>query len=79
MTTTKLHDDTFATAIASLPVCAPTHIVDLRDGDTYELRIAPGANRIGDSHVRTRATQAGDTATPVAGRIQLRRQAQMGL
>ena len=52
MTTTRLHDDTFATATAGLPVCAPTPIVELRDGDTYELRIAPVANRIGDSHVR---------------------------
>ena len=52
MTTTRLHDDTFATATAGLPVCAPSPIVELRNGDTYELRIAPVANQIGDSHVR---------------------------
>ncbi|HZI44762.1 MAG TPA: multicopper oxidase domain-containing protein [Ilumatobacter sp.] len=52
MTITRLHDDTFATATAGLPVRAPTPMVELRNGDTCDLRIAPVANKIGDSHVR---------------------------
>ena len=52
MTTTRLHDDTFATETTGLPGCAPSPIVELRDGDTYDLRIAPVANQIGDSLVR---------------------------
>jgi FtsP/CotA-like multicopper oxidase with cupredoxin domain len=52
MTTTRLHDDMFATGTAGLPVCAPSSVVELRDGDSYDLHIAPVANQIGDAHVR---------------------------
>jgi hypothetical protein len=41
MTTTSVHDLNFPTATEGLPACVPTEIVELQDGDTYELRIAP--------------------------------------
>src|SRR3954466_8778174 len=43
---------TFPTDTAGLPQAAPTQVVDLADGDTFELRIAPVAKRIGDDTVR---------------------------
>jgi FtsP/CotA-like multicopper oxidase with cupredoxin domain len=52
MTTTDLHDHVFPTATEGLPACVPNTIVELGDGDTYELRIAPVANRLGDTRVR---------------------------
>ena len=52
MTTTRLHRGEFATGTAGLPTCAPSSVVELRDGDTYTLHVAPVANQIGDTHVR---------------------------
>jgi FtsP/CotA-like multicopper oxidase with cupredoxin domain len=52
MTTTQLHDHYFPTATDGLPGCRPTTIVELGDGDTYDLRIAPVANQLGDVPVR---------------------------
>jgi FtsP/CotA-like multicopper oxidase with cupredoxin domain len=51
------HDSTDATAsfptdTAGLPQAVPTRVVELGDGDTVELRIAPVAKRIGDDTVR---------------------------
>jgi FtsP/CotA-like multicopper oxidase with cupredoxin domain len=54
------HDDheasastaTFPTDIAGLPHAVPAQVVELADGDTFELRIAPVAKRIGDDTVR---------------------------
>src|SRR3954467_13160701 len=43
---------TFPTDTAGLPEAAPTQVVALADGDTFELRIAPVAKRIGDDTVR---------------------------
>jgi len=43
---------TFPTETAGLPEAAPTQVVELADGDTFELRIAPVAKRIGDDTVR---------------------------
>jgi FtsP/CotA-like multicopper oxidase with cupredoxin domain len=43
---------TFPTDTAGLPQAAATQVVDLADGDTFELRIAPVAKRIGDDTVR---------------------------
>src|SRR6478736_3113191 len=43
---------TFPTDTAGLPQAVPTQVVDLADGDTFELRIAPVAKRIGDATVR---------------------------
>src|SRR6478736_3061193 len=43
---------TFPTDTAGLPQAVPTQVVDLADGDTFELRIAPVAKRIGDDTVR---------------------------
>jgi FtsP/CotA-like multicopper oxidase with cupredoxin domain len=43
---------TFPTETAGLPQAAPTQVVDLADGDTFELRIAPVAKRMGDDTVR---------------------------
>jgi FtsP/CotA-like multicopper oxidase with cupredoxin domain len=43
---------TFPTDTAGLPEAAPTQVVELADGETFELRIAPVAKRIGDDTVR---------------------------
>ena len=43
---------TFPTDTAGLPHAVPTQVVELADGDTFELRIAPVATRIGDDTVR---------------------------
>jgi FtsP/CotA-like multicopper oxidase with cupredoxin domain len=43
---------TFPTDTAGLPQAVPTQVVDLADGDTFELRVAPVAKRIGDDTVR---------------------------
>jgi hypothetical protein len=43
---------TFPTDTAGLSQAAPTQVVNLADGDTFELRIAPVAKRIGDDTVR---------------------------
>src|SRR6478752_7644447 len=43
---------TFPTDTAGLPQAVPTQVVDLADGDIFELRIAPVAKRIGDDTVR---------------------------
>jgi FtsP/CotA-like multicopper oxidase with cupredoxin domain len=43
---------TFSTDSAGLPEAAPTQVVDLADGQTFELRIAPVAKRIGEDTVR---------------------------
>ena len=42
----------FPTDTAGLPQAATTEVVDLADGDTFELRIAPVAKQIGDDTVR---------------------------
>jgi FtsP/CotA-like multicopper oxidase with cupredoxin domain len=52
MTTTELHDDAFPTATDGLPASAPRTVVELRDGDTYDLHISPVSNQIGDDCVR---------------------------
>lgn len=46
------HDDTFPTTTTGLPAAAPTPFVELSDGDRFELRISPVAQRIGDAVVR---------------------------
>ena len=40
MTTTHVHDHHFPTATDGLPVWAPTTIVEVGDGDTYDQHIA---------------------------------------
>jgi FtsP/CotA-like multicopper oxidase with cupredoxin domain len=55
MERTSEHDDAdgeFPTATEGLPEAVATHVIDLADGDTVELRIAPVAKRIGDATVR---------------------------
>ena len=52
MTSTHVHDETFPTATDGLEACRPTEIVELHDGDEYEIRISPVACRIGDGEVR---------------------------
>ncbi len=42
----------FTTDVADSPPAKPTAVVELADGDRYELRIAPVAKRIGDAAVR---------------------------
>ena len=49
MTTTR---DKFPTDAAGLPEARSTELVELADGDRFELRIAPVAKRLGDAKVR---------------------------
>jgi FtsP/CotA-like multicopper oxidase with cupredoxin domain len=42
----------FTTDVADSPPAEPTKVVELADGDRFELRIAPVAKRIGDAAVR---------------------------
>ena len=42
--------DKFPTDAAGLPEAAPTELVELADGDEFDLRIAPVAKRLGDAH-----------------------------
>ena len=53
-TTTHVHDHGFPTAVDGLPACGPSTVVELGDGDTYDLRIAPVVNELGDpcAHAR---------------------------
>jgi FtsP/CotA-like multicopper oxidase with cupredoxin domain len=44
--------DRFPTDVAGLPEARPSEDVELSDGDTFELRIAPVAKQIGDETVR---------------------------
>jgi FtsP/CotA-like multicopper oxidase with cupredoxin domain len=44
--------DHFPRDITGLPEARPTEVVELADGDRYELRIAPVSKRIGDATVR---------------------------
>jgi FtsP/CotA-like multicopper oxidase with cupredoxin domain len=52
MTQTPVSADTFSTDPAGLEPCVPTELVELSDGDTFELRIAPVANLVGADTVR---------------------------
>src|SRR5215203_5324090 len=49
MTDTPEH---FPTDVADLPKAEPTQLVELADGDEFDLRIAPVAKELGDSTVR---------------------------
>ena len=46
------HTDLFPREIAGLPRSTQTEIVELTDGDTFDLRIAPVTKRIGEATVR---------------------------
>jgi len=46
------HTDLFPREIAGLPRSTQTEIVELTDGDTFDLRIAPVVKRIGEATVR---------------------------
>lgn len=48
----QVHDHGFPTDTEGLPVCGASAIAELDDGDTFELRIAPVVNTLGDSRVR---------------------------
>jgi FtsP/CotA-like multicopper oxidase with cupredoxin domain len=52
MTSSDVHDSVFPSATTGLPACRPSRVVALSDGDTYELRIGPVVNQLGDSAVR---------------------------
>ena len=52
MTTTRFDDDTFPSITDGLEACIRSTIVELGDGDTYDLHIAPVASQIGDTNVR---------------------------
>ena len=45
-------DTHFSTAVAGLPTAVETEVVDLADGDTINLRIAPVVKQLGDDTVR---------------------------
>ena len=45
-------DEHFSTAVAGLPKSVGTEVLDLGDGETFDLRIAPVTKRIGDATVR---------------------------
>ncbi len=45
-------EEQFATEVAGLPAAVPTELVELSDGDHFELRVAPVAKRVGDATVR---------------------------
>jgi len=49
MTSSQQH---FTTDVTGLPPVGQTEVVELSDGDRYELRIAPVAKRVGDATVR---------------------------
>jgi FtsP/CotA-like multicopper oxidase with cupredoxin domain len=42
----------FPTDVADAPLSEPTELVELADGEAFDLRIAPVAKRLGDSRVR---------------------------
>jgi len=42
----------FTADVTDLPLAGPTEVVELSDGDRFELRIAPVAKRVGDDTVR---------------------------
>jgi FtsP/CotA-like multicopper oxidase with cupredoxin domain len=42
----------FSTAVAGLPEAVASEVLDLADGDTIDLRIAPVVKRLGDAQVR---------------------------
>jgi len=44
--------DTFSSDIRGLPASVPTQMVELSDGDVYDLRVAPVTKRIGAATVR---------------------------
>jgi FtsP/CotA-like multicopper oxidase with cupredoxin domain len=52
MTHTAPPDDVFPTDATGLEACRPTEVVELAHGDTFDLRIAPVANRVGDDTLR---------------------------
>src|SRR3712207_9088103 len=44
--------DQFPTEVAGLPQALPPQVVELAEGDQFDLRIAPVAKRLGDATVR---------------------------
>ena len=46
------HQDAFTTETAGLPEASSPSVVRLYDGDSFDLRIHPVRNRIGDAEVR---------------------------
>jgi FtsP/CotA-like multicopper oxidase with cupredoxin domain len=44
--------DTFPTETVGLPGCVDSELVEVADGDAFELRIAPVTKRLGDATVR---------------------------
>jgi FtsP/CotA-like multicopper oxidase with cupredoxin domain len=52
MTTTHRHDHVFPTDTGDLPECSASNVVELRDGDAYDLQIAPVVLQLGDARVR---------------------------
>jgi FtsP/CotA-like multicopper oxidase with cupredoxin domain len=52
MTSTHDHPHSFPTDAAGLPACRPSEVVELADGDTYQVRIAPVANQVGSDQIR---------------------------
>ena len=51
-TTLTESDDVFSTETAGLAPATPSELVRLRDGDTFDLRIEPVRNHVGDTELR---------------------------
>ena len=45
-------NDQFPTAVSDLPGCDRSELVDLSDGEAFDLRIAPVVKEVGDATVR---------------------------
>ena len=52
MTQTPTAPSTFSADATGLEPCRPTELVELRDGDTFDLRIAAVSNQVGEHTVR---------------------------
>ena len=50
--TVQSSTDQFPTDPTGLAACHPSDVVDVSDGETFELEIAPVAKRLGDTTVR---------------------------
>jgi FtsP/CotA-like multicopper oxidase with cupredoxin domain len=46
------HSDHFSANTSDVPACVDSQVVDLSDGDLFQLRIGPATKRIGDANVR---------------------------
>ena len=60
----KQTSENFPTEVADLPEAQPTELVELADGDEFELTIAPVVKQLGDSRCGCWPTTARSRARP---------------